>query len=158
MERSTDHALPRAPLLTVYGGKLTTFRVLAKQVVDMLGSALPGLPKSSTDRLPYAAFDPDGFEEWRDDLYKRLSFLPDKLLARWVQSYGRRVDWFTQHLETQEQLGEEFGGGLTECEAHYLIDHEWAKTPDDILFRRTKCGLHMSSAEIARFAIWMDGL
>lgn len=158
VEAGADSEGRALPLLTVYGGKLTTFRVLSEQAVDKLAEFFPSLPGTSTDRFAYSAFDRQGFDTWERKQFIQLSFLPRALLERWVKAYGRRVEWFTKNINSVDDLGEDFGAGLFEREVRYLIEHEWAQRAEDILWRRTKCGLHMSAQEIARFEDFMKNL
>jgi len=79
----------------------------------------------------------------------------DKLvLRRMARAYGTRIDMIMGKAKSKRGLGKSFGGGLSAAEVKYLIAHEWAKSADDILWRRTKCGLHMSEAEQKAFTKW----
>lgn len=145
-----------APLLHVYGGKITTFRKLAEEAVDLLASHFPHAGPGRTAELAYTAFEPEEVAVWRAKLDAQLDFLPQSLRARYLDSYGCRVGWFLRDVTSFEALGQYFGGGLYEREVRYLIAHEWAATAEDILYRRTKCGLHMSDEERAALTAWLD--
>lgn len=143
-----------APVVHVYGGKLTTFRSLSQAVVDKLSPFFSRLESSKTETLGYAAFERPGFDEWQNEFHKRLKFLPQSLLNRYVHAYGRRADWFLQDVRSVDDLGEDFGGGLYLVEVRYLISYEWARRAEDILWRRTKCGLQMTGAQQQHFTEW----
>lgn len=148
-------AADELPVVHVYGGKITTFRKLAADAVDRVMPFFDRVGPSKTDRTPYAPFERAGYDEWLEGFHHRLSFLPPTLRARWAAAYGRRADWFLRDVSAVEDLGEFFGGGLYERELRYLITHEWAENAEDILWRRSKCGLHMDADERQRVADWM---
>ena len=87
---------------------------------------------------------------------KRYADLDDDLLRRLCHGYGTRITLVLGDGKSAPQLGRHFGAGLYELEANYLINHEWARSAEDILWRRTKLGLHMSEAERAGFAEWFE--
>ena len=144
------------PIIHVYGGKITTFRKLAIEVVDLLTPFFAGLGKSRTDEVPYLAFDQVGYEEWLKTYHENYVLLPLSLRNRWLSSYGRRADWFLKGVKSKKDLGIEFGAGLFEREVRFLMTHEWAKTAEDILWRRTKLGLHMTSSQIETLEQWIN--
>jgi len=92
----------------------------------------------------------------RPDMRKRYPDLDEALLVRLCHGYGTRITLVLGDGETVPKLGQHFGAGLYELEADYLINHEWATSAEDILWRRTKLGLHMSDAEIAAFTDWFE--
>ncbi|WP_369819197.1 glycerol-3-phosphate dehydrogenase [Pelomonas sp. Root1444] len=157
LELDTD----RAPLLTVWGGKITTFRKLAEDAADGLckclgvksaawtaGTYLPGGDLSAWIG-PAARPDVD-FARFEQKLGERHPALPATLRHRLARGYGARID----KVLGAEGLGEEVAPGLHECELVYLHDHEWARTPDDVLWRRTKLGLHLTEAQRQDVARW----
>ena len=152
---------PGAPLLTVWGGKLTTFRKLGEEAADMLSGPL-GVAGRAWTR---GAFFPGGdLKAWigrarRPDtdflrfvqaLSLRHPDLPSGLLNRLARAYGARVE----RLFANGGLGAEVVPGLHEAELAYLHDHEWAMTADDVLWRRSKLGLHLNPAQRAKVADW----
>lgn len=153
-----------APVVHVYGGKITTFRALSKDVVDLLSPYFVRLNPSSTDRVAYSAFERQGFEkegsekegfdEWLSDFHKRLAFLPSVLRGRYVRSYGRRADWFLRNVNSIADMGQYFGGGLYLVELRYLVANEWVRCSDDVIWRRTKCGLRMDDEQQTRLKDW----
>ena len=145
-----------APVLHVYGGKLTTFRALSEEAVDRLVPFFNGLGKTRTDEVSYVAFEKPGFAEWEADFHQRLAFLPPRLRARYVVAYGRRSDWFLRDVSSIDDMGRFFGGGLYMVELRYLIAHEWARTAEDVLWRRTKCGVHMTQVQRDELTAWFE--
>ena len=83
--------------------------------------------------------------------------MPEPLRRRYAGAYGSRVFTILTGAGGPEDLGEDFGGGLYEVEVRHLVDREWARTSDDVLWRRTKLGLHLPDAACARLAEWMAG-
>jgi len=144
------------PLLTVYGGKITTFRRLAEHALEKLQDPL------GFDRGPWteAAHVPGGdlpgdFERLRREAGRRYPWVPPSTLTRLCHAYGSRVDAVLAGAKAWADLGRDHGAGLTEREVAYLVEREWAREPADVLWRRTKVGLHMTAAERAAFeASW----
>jgi glycerol-3-phosphate dehydrogenase len=148
------------PLVSVFGGKITTYRKLAEHVLDDLKRWFPNTRRWTHSRpLPGGDFhrgnETSGFDELFEDLSERYPHLPGVLIARLARRHGGLAAQVLGAAQTEAELGEHFGGGLYEVEARWLIAHEWAREPEDILWRRTKCGLHMTDAERARFAQWL---
>lgn len=149
----------KAPLLTVLGGKLTTYRKLAEHALEKL---LPYAPQASkvawthTEVLPGGDIPQGwkGFEDWLLVLLDQHSGFDRDWLTALARRYGTRVSGILGDAQRREDLGQHFGAGLTEAEARYLHQHEWAWQADDILWRRSKCGLHMSDTERQQFREW----
>jgi len=140
-----------APLLSVYGGKLTTYRKLAEEAVNMLCPAfnLAVRPWTRGARLPGG--DLGGDVEWfRRKVAREFSFLPESVTARWARTYGSRLYRFANGINDVAGLGEDFGGGLSRREVDHLRTEEFAVTADDILHRRTALGLGASKAAVDR--------
>jgi glycerol-3-phosphate dehydrogenase len=151
-----DHANRKAPLLTVFGGKLTTYRCLAEEAMDKLAPFFPGLKGRWTENEKLPGGDVEHFNRFRDEMSARFPQLGRDLLEGIVRRHGSltpKVLGDGQHLQ---DLGRYFGGGLTEREAAYMREHEWAMTADDVLWRRTKAGLHMSEDERKAFREWFE--
>lgn len=140
-----------APLLNVFGGKLTTYRRLAEEALERIGSAIGPKGKAWTgaSRLPGGDFGVMEGPNLVARLGRDLPFLPRAQAARLVRNYGTLVPGVLGHPHTPDDLGRHFGAGLFEREVLYLVDKEWARTAEDIVWRRTKLGLRMSGAEIA---------
>ncbi|GAA3703687.1 glycerol-3-phosphate dehydrogenase [Oceanisphaera sediminis] len=132
------------PLLSVFGGKLTTYRLLANDATTTLCRffAEAGPAWTHTAVLPGGNFSTQA--RLAEALRSHYPWLPDALLQRFVRSYGTLCHRFLQGCEQLEDMGEAFGDQLYQKEVDYLIAHEWAGTADDILWRRTKLGLELN--------------
>ena len=142
-----------APFLSVFGGKITTYRMLAENVMAKLSDFIPPLGKNMgwTGETPLPGGDarPDVLMA---SLKTAYDFVPEKVLARWVRQYGTRV-----HTMLEKQtLGDEIIHGVFECELIYARDYEWATTADDFLWRRTKLGLHLDEPARMRIVAWFE--
>tara|TARA_A100001391_G_scaffold130111_8_gene89500 strand:- start:1540 stop:3063 length:1524 start_codon:yes stop_codon:yes gene_type:complete len=146
-----------APVLTIYGGKITTHRALAEEVMNTLGGILPSLADGWTREAPMPGGDlgEGGLPGLIDELGRKASFLDPATRRRLAQSYGSKVWSILNGAQSLADLGEVFGAGFTEAEAEYLIGHEWARSAEDILWRRSKLGLHLDAAATARFEVWL---
>jgi len=149
-----DAAIPQ---LSIYGGKITTYRRLAEAVLDKLGPWLQAKsgPWTASAPLPGAEFGPRGGAGCREQLLQRYPQLPPDLLEDLFRRHGTLAFTVLGQAVTPADLGQNFGGGLHEQEVHYLIDREWASQADDILWRRTKAGLHMTPGQRQDFTVWM---
>ncbi|OYY68587.1 MAG: glycerol-3-phosphate dehydrogenase [Sphingomonadales bacterium 28-55-16] len=138
-----------APILSVFGGKITTYRHLAESAVDKLAVHLPILKGQSwtlREPLPGGDFPIDGAAHLAASLAREYGFLPPALVHRWVRSYGTKTQAMLAHAHNLSDLGTDFGHDLYAAEVDYLIDHEWAQSAEDILWRRSKLGLRFSVA------------
>jgi len=144
----------RPPLLTVLGGKLTTYRRLAEQALAKLAPHLPPMKPAWTAATPLPGGDlgNGGLPGFISRLAcSRPAFDPG-FLGRLARRYGTLVEEVLGEARSEADLGQALGGGLTEGEVQYLVEREWARDPDDVLWRRTKCGLHMTADERAAAA------
>jgi len=146
------------PLLSVFGGKLTTYRRLAEKVLERLGPWLPGLrpPWSAQVHLPGGGLGPDGPGGLLLELARRYPRLPAELLHALARRHGTLAARVLGTARTEAELGECFGGGLYAAEVDYMIANEWAREADDILWRRTKCGLKTDEAARGRLADYLS--
>lgn len=135
-----------APLLSVFGGKLTTYRILSEQVVDRISKA--GRHWTSKTPLPGGDIPKKDFEAFVQAKIKMYDFLDADVVTRYARAYGTRIDMVLGGVTNLRGMGRDFGGGLFEKEISYLIIHEFAKSADDILWRRTKLGLHLEKKSI----------
>ena len=146
------------PFLSVYGGKITTSRKLGEHAMTQLETYFEYKAGDWTETamLPGGDLINADFDLFVSDMRKRYPDLDEALLVRLCHGYGTRITLVLGDGETVPKLGQHFGAGLYELEADYLINHEWATSAEDILWRRTKLGLHMSDAEIAAFTDWFE--
>lgn len=148
-----------APLLNVFGGKITTYRKLAEQALQKLGRFFPQMGAAWTATAPLPGGDIPGadFIGFLEDLQSDYPWLPRPMTRRLARLYGTRARKLLGAAASLEDLGRQFGPQFFEAEARYLCDHEWARTADDILSRRTKEGLHLTAAQTAAFEDWFQG-
>ena len=146
-----------APLLSVYGGKITTYRRLAEEVLKLLAKAftVPGEPWTASHPLPGGDIPNTDFDAFVVRCRARYAWLPDPLLHDYAHLYGTRIALLLEGCEDVDGLGQHFGGPLYQREVEYLIEHEFAESAEDILWRRTKKGLFLSTGEIEQFTDWM---
>jgi glycerol-3-phosphate dehydrogenase len=149
-----------APLLSIFGGKITTFRRLAEEALEKLSDTLPALRTGAgwtgREPLPGGAFAMGETQRLADDLRQEHPFLTAPQALRLARAYGLEARGFLGGAKSRADLGRDFGAGLSEAEVRHLIAHEWARTADDVLWRRSKLGLHMSEAERADLAAFME--
>jgi glycerol-3-phosphate dehydrogenase len=151
-----DHDNRTAPLLTIFGGKITTYRRLAEEALAKLEPYLPmKAPWTETEPLPGGTVR--HFNGFRDEMHTRYATLGRELVEGIVRRHGSRAGAILGDARTLADLGRHFGAGLTEREVEFLRREEWAQTAEDVLWRRTKCGLHMTEPERAAFAQYMEG-
>ena len=133
----------RPQVLSVFGGKLTTYRRLAEHALEKLAPWLPPMRPAWTDQQPLPGGDLPGGDADAYMAYarQRWGFLDEQQARRMVRAYGTRIGKVLGTAQTRADLGEDFGGGLSGAEVDYLVAHEWARTAQDILWRRTKLGL-----------------
>jgi len=145
-----------APLVSVFGGKITTYRRLAEHVLEALSRWFPHTrPWTHTEALPGGEFGASDFDGLLADFKRRHPKLLVQWLARLLRRHGVLAAEILADARTEADLGENFGGGLFEAELRYLIANEWARDAPDVLWRRTKCGLHMTAAQRGRVAQFM---
>ncbi|WP_337658823.1 glycerol-3-phosphate dehydrogenase [Sphingorhabdus sp. Alg231-15] len=145
-----------APVLSVFGGKITTYRVLARQAMKTLKAALHVETDDWTKDapLPGGDFPADGFDALVAKYSRRWAFLGKDVMIRLVRAYGTDVATMLGDAGDEAALGHHFGAGLYEIELRWLIVHEFATTDEDVLWRRSKLGLHMNEDQKAAVADW----
>ncbi len=146
-----------APVLNVFGGKITTYRKLAEAAMAQVApffDALPG-PWTAGAALPGGDFPVEDIGTLRDELYAQYPFLNDRWVRRLVRCYGRDAWEILGRAQTPDELGRDFGATLSEAELRWLMTHEFARTAEDVVWRRTKLGLRMSAEEISALEAWM---
>ena len=142
----------QAPLVSVYGGKITTYRRLAEGVLDRLKPHLPAVGPAWTAKSPLPGGDlgPGGFDGLLSALAADCPWLSADHRRRLALAYGSRARAVLGDAKAMTDLGEVFTGDLTAREVDYLVDQEWARTAEDVLWRRTKLGLHAAPEQAAR--------
>jgi glycerol-3-phosphate dehydrogenase len=155
-----DEPVGAPPLLTIIGGKITTYRRLAEAALNRLAPHLPALkgrPPGWTGvaPLPGGDFDPEARPAVIDGLARTYPFLERAHVERLAGAYGTRAERLLCKAKSAADLGYQFGATLTEAEVRYLIEQEWAKTAEDILWRRSKLGLRLSPPEADQLAAFM---
>ena len=145
------------PLLSIFGGKITTYRRLAEhalsELAPLLGTTAPAW--TATKKLPGGDLRPGGVASFAAELQARHGWLPHGLAARFARSYGSLAWQMLQGARDLTALGQDFGATLYERELIHLRDREWAQTVDDVLWRRTKLGLRLDPTQAARVAAWL---
>jgi glycerol-3-phosphate dehydrogenase len=143
-----DGAPGEAPLLSVFGGKLTTYRKLAESALSQLAAYFPQMKASWTAHAPLPGGEQmSSASELSINLGLQYSWLPQPLAQRWASSYGSRSWQLLEGASSLSDLGEHLGADLYTREVEYLCQHEWAKCAADILWRRSKLGLFMSPSQ-----------
>ncbi len=145
-----------APILSVYGGKITTYRKLAEHALAKLSKHLdiPGEPWTAQAPLPGGDMQDADFAKFLWDAGERHVWLPPEMLLRLGRAYGTRLDTVLRGASSLDELGEHFGGDLYEEELKYLVAHEFAKSAEDVLWRRSKLGMHLSAQAQDAVAAW----
>lgn len=145
-----------APLLSVFGGKITTYRKLSEAVINRLSEFFPkaGPCLTADEKLPGGDFSsPQALAE---QLAKFFPWLPATLVKRYVRTYGSLSFQLLKNIHSIEAMGKHFGAGLYDAEIKYLVNHEWARTAEDVLWRRTKLGLHLNAREVQQIQKRLD--
>jgi glycerol-3-phosphate dehydrogenase len=145
-------------VLSVFGGKITTYRTLAEEALAELAPFYPRMTRAWTRDAVLPGGDlPNGDREaFLTELTARFPAVPAPCLRGIARRHGTRAHELLHGVRTLSDMGEDFGAGLTQREVAWLRHHEWARTADDVLWRRTKCGLPMSAAQRARVAAFID--
>ena len=142
-----DEPAGSAPLLSVFGGKITTARRLAEAAVEKLSAAVPALRAATwtaAAHLPGGDFPVEGFEGLVERITAARPWLDRKLARRLARAYGTRAETLLEGVKAMADLGRVFGADLTEREVAWLMNQEWAVSAEDVLFRRSKLGLRFS--------------
>jgi len=141
-----------APLLNIFGGKITTYRKLAESVMAKLAPFFDDLPSNWTDQsaLPGGDFAVDGFDALVETIKVQYPFLPAGLARRLVRAYGTDTKLMLAQVSSLADLGADFGAGIFRPELNWVIEHEWVDTAEDFVWRRTRLGLRLTAEQIAK--------
>ncbi|MBR0681759.1 glycerol-3-phosphate dehydrogenase [Roseomonas eburnea] len=145
-----DDGKGRPPVLSVLGGKITTYRRLAEEAVEKVADALgrpAGTSWTATAALPGGDVGAAGFDAFAAEAARRYAWVPPAMLRRLLRAYGSEVDALLAGATKMDDLGRDYGAGLTEREIDWLVGQEWARSAEDVLWRRSRLGLHMSAEE-----------
>ncbi len=137
----------KTPLLSVFGGKITTYRKLAESAVDKLACCFPEVGPAVTRREVLPGGDFSHHDSLLNQLQKEFNWLPESLLKRYVRSYGTLSYQILTNTHQIDDLGRRFAKDFYQLELDYLIHHEWAETLEDVIWRRTKLGLRLNNSE-----------
>ncbi|OXT02759.1 glycerol-3-phosphate dehydrogenase [Notoacmeibacter marinus] len=154
IEADTDGAL----LINIFGGKITTYRKLAEHALDKIAAHRPDIAPGWTAgvALPGGDFPVDGFDSQVEALRQRYPFLDIGWARRLARAYGTDAFTLLGDARNAGDLGRDFGARLTQREVDWLVEKEWAREADDILWRRSKLGLRFDAAMVARLSDYMD--
>ena len=153
-----DGDINEPALLSIFGGKITTYRKLAEKVLAKLDGHLPantGASWTGNTPLPGGDFKIGEFDALVEKLMQTCPALDQKQATRLISAYGTRSFKIFAPDGKPLNPGIDFGGGLTQIEVEHLIEHEWATTPDDILWRRSKLGLRLSEQQKDVLENWL---
>ncbi len=155
-----EFGLKPAPIVTIYGGKITTYRQLAEEAVNKLAAVFPQLnpSRTATTPLPGATFGKMEFEHYIHYAKAKYQWIDTDLLNRYLYTYGTRMEKFLALCTSENSLGKKYGPSLYQVEIDYLITEEWAQSCDDILKRRTKLDLTMDEASKRELATYLDSI
>lgn len=144
-----DGSVDNGQMLSIIGGKITTYRKLAESALEYVEDAIGarGPDWTAGSKLPGGEFVETGYEEEVAALKSQYEFLEDNMARRLVRVYGLRAKILLAKARSKADLGKDFGNGLFEAEVKYLMAHEWAIDADDILFRRTKLGIAFTKSQ-----------
>ncbi|GKW30037.1 glycerol-3-phosphate dehydrogenase [Pectobacterium brasiliense] len=152
---SVDDDNGQAPLLSVFGGKLTTYRKLAEHALDKLHKYYPQAGKTWTKGAVLPGGDIAGTRDDYAAALRRRFNLPESLTRRYSRTYGSNSELILANVKGLSDLGEDFGHDLYEAELRYLVEKEWAVMLDDVIWRRTKLGMRFDDAQKQRISDWL---
>ena len=146
-----------APSLNVFGGKITTYRCLAESAMEEIEKVLPVSVKAWTAgvALPGGDFEVDGVDALVAQTKQSFPFLSNRCALRLVRAYGTEVPAVLGHAKSEDDLGQNFGANLFASEVEWLIDKEYARSAQDVVWRRSKLGLRMDRDQISALDQWM---
>ncbi len=146
-----------APLMSIYGGKITTYRKLAESVLEKLTPFLPDMPAPWTEKanLPGGDFSPNDFDKEVEKLMTSCPILSQEHATRLIRTYGTCAHEMCKDISTEQDLGVNFGHQLYGFEVDYQMANEWAQTAEDIIWRRTKLGLFLNSDEVEQLETYV---
>lgn len=145
----------KAPLLSIFGGKITTFRKLAEHAVDKIAPFYPGITDAWTKTKPLPGGGFENFDTFLAQKQQHYNWADKEMVHRLCREYGTNIDFILGDKNSMADLGKHFGYTFYAAEADYMMQHEFAMTAKDMLWRRTKIGLHLTEAERTSFEAWL---
>lgn len=147
----------QAPLLSVFGGKLTTYRKLAEHALEKLAPYYKGIGPAWTKGAVLPGGDiGDNRDDYAAKLRRRFPFITEGMARHYARTYGSNTELFLGDAKDIADLGEHFGHELYEAELRYLVEHEWVRRLDDAIWRRTKEGMWLNAEQQSRVAQWLQ--
>jgi glycerol-3-phosphate dehydrogenase len=146
----------QAPILSIFGGKITTYRKLAEAAVDKLNPYFNKTGGQWTASAPLPGGNFSNIQTFTKSIESKYPWLPEQLRTRLIKSYGTRIFDLLINANNVESLGQNFGSDLYEEEINYLIEKEWAIEIDDVIWRRTKRGLYLTTVEISQIKAFLS--
>ena len=146
----------QTPLLSVFGGKLTTYRKLAEHAMEKLSKYYPNIGAAWTKNcvLPGGSFAGTR-EDYAATLRRRFPFITEEMARHYARTYGSNTELLLKDATRLEDLGELFGHHFYEAELRYLVENEWVRVTDDAIWRRTKEGMWLNDEQQARITAWL---
>ncbi|MEC9342523.1 MAG: glycerol-3-phosphate dehydrogenase [Pseudomonadota bacterium] len=154
---TVDGGSNEAPVLNIFGGKITTYRRLAEAALEELADYFPEMdaPWTAGVALPGGDFGVDQVDRLVRELRQAHPFVDEKQARRLVRAYGTEAAVMLSGARERPDLGRDFGAGLSEAEVRWLMTHEWARSAEDVVWRRSKLGLAMTPAQVDALGEWM---
>jgi glycerol-3-phosphate dehydrogenase len=146
----------KAPLLSIFGRKITTYRKLAEAAVDKISPYFSNCGVTWTKNSPLPGGNFSNIKIFTQDVEKEFPWLPNKLRTRLIRSYGTRIFTLLYNMNSIESLGDYLGADLYEQEVNFLIEHEWAIEIEDIIWRRTKRGLYLTEQQVGKIKEYLS--
>ncbi|MEL7259692.1 MAG: glycerol-3-phosphate dehydrogenase C-terminal domain-containing protein, partial [Pseudomonadota bacterium] len=146
-----------AAALHIFGGKITTYRRLAEAALEKMAHVFPQIDDAWTAdvALPGGDFPVDGFDSLVDGLQTEYTFLSERWAKRLVRAYGTEARGLLEGAKSKDDLGANFGSDLVQREVEWLIHKEYARTAEDVVWRRSKLGLRLTRQQIRTLDDWM---
>ena len=146
----------QAPLLSVFGGKLTTYRKLAEHALEKLTPYYKGIGPAWTKTAVLPGGDIGGDrDDYAAKLRRRFPFISESMARHYARTYGSNSELILDKATSLDDLGEHFGHEFFEAELRYLVEHEWVRSLDDAIWRRTKQGMWLTDEQQARISKWL---
>lgn len=152
-----DGSPSKVPVVSVFGGKLTTYRKLAESALHHLQPFFPGLPEGNTDTSLLPGAESYDLDHWQTELHRHLPTLDPLVIKRWLTSYGSRVATvMLRDVDNLSDLGEELAPHVYAKEIDYLMEYEYIYRLEDVIWRRSKLGIGMSDADKGRIQTYIE--